>query len=85
MILNVYSVRDALTGYMSPTFEVSDPVAMRNFEYAVRNTESLLGSHPEHYSLFKIGTYDSDTGVLNSLNPQEFICDAMMALKGGEI
>ncbi|UPW41040.1 nonstructural protein [Sigmofec virus UA08Rod_5692] len=73
MILGVYSLRDALSGFLSPTFESNDQVAYRNFEHVVLEGGSLLSSHAADYTLMKIGTFDSETGQLVSLDPPETI------------
>lgn len=69
MKFGVYSIQDMKTGYLSPTFEMNDAVAMRNFEHAVQNGESILFSHANDFRLMKIGTFDSDTGALDSCLP----------------
>lgn len=65
----VYSVRDARTGFLTPTVEVSDQVARRNFEHAIASGPSLFTSHPEDYSLWCIGSFDTDTGELSPVTP----------------
>lgn len=64
MIVNVYSIRDVKTGFLTPTFEVNDAVAMRNFSHAVHNSDSILFSHFKDFDLYKVGTFDSDSGRL---------------------
>lgn len=77
MILHVYSVRDRLTGFMTPTVESSDPVAMRNFEMAcssLNRDKSLMSFKPSDYSLYRIADYDTDTGELIPSFPPVTIC-----------
>lgn len=65
MKFGVFSIRDFKTGFLAPTCEVNESVAVRNFEHAVLQSEqTLFFSHPEDYALFRIGHYDSDTGDL---------------------
>lgn len=68
MKFNVYAIRDTHTGFLTPTFEVNDAVAMRSFSHAVQNSESLLFTHAKDYDLYKIGVYDSDTGRIEALD-----------------
>lgn len=75
MILAVYSIKDSKSGYFQPTFELNDAIAMRNFEHACQNTQSLFFTHPADYSLYRIGTFNTDSGLLTKCDP-EFICDA---------
>lgn len=76
MKYSIYSIRDDLTGFLTPTFEVNDAVAMRNFSYAVERDDSLLSSHPQDYSFYHIGYFDSDTGCFESIQPPNLICRA---------
>lgn len=64
MIYTVVSVRDFKSGFLPPTCDLNDMTAIRNFESAVLNVDShnLFFSHPEDYALFRLGTFDSDTG-----------------------
>lgn len=75
MILNIYSVRDNKVGFMNPTVEGSDAIAIRNFEFAVKNSKSLLNSHPQDFDLYKIGSFDSDSGAISGCLP-EFVFSA---------
>lgn len=64
MLYCVYCVRDLRTGYLSPTVDVNDSSAIRNFKHAATRVDSLFFSSPADYQLFRIGTYDTDDGVL---------------------
>lgn len=82
MKFNVYSIRDSKTGFLSPTFEINDVVAMRNFEHAVVNSDSVLFTHARDFDLFKIGTFDSDTGRLMPLELPVNLISGSSCLKG---
>lgn len=69
MKLGVYSIRDRLSGFLQPTFEVNDQVAYRNFEHAILQGGSLLSSHSADYDLCCIGKFDQESGVLESMVP----------------
>lgn len=70
MVFGIYAIKDVYTGYLNPTFEGNDSVARRNFEHAVCRADSLLYSHPNDYDLYRIGTFDSETGVIISCVPE---------------
>lgn len=76
MKYGVYSIRDYKTGFLTPTIDVNDASARRNFEHACSNPNSLFCSHPSDYALFKIGTYDSDSGRIEPLDIVVLVCDA---------
>lgn len=66
MKLNVYVIRDQRTTYMTPTFDYSDQSAVRNFEHAVLNKDSLFNTHSEDFCLYRIGQYDNHTGLITA-------------------
>lgn len=82
MKFNCYSIRDSKTGFLSPAFEVNDQVAMRNFSHAVSNSDSVLFSHARDFDLYKIGTFDSDTGRLMPIEVPVLIMSGASVLKG---
>lgn len=57
MIYPVYSMKDELIGFGLPQVNINDNVAIRDFREKMKNE-----NHAGDYSLFKIGTYDTDTG-----------------------
>lgn len=63
MILGVYAMRDVHTGFMTPTVEQNDAVAMRNFEHAVLSG-GVLATHSADFALCRIGSYNTDDGAL---------------------
>lgn len=69
MKLGVYAIRDNLTGFLSPTVEQNDASAIRNFEHAMANFNSLMYSHPKDYDLYRIGSFDTETGELKKELP----------------
>lgn len=77
MIYGVFSIRDALTGYLPPTVERFDSAAVRNFEHAVLTPGTILDSHAGNFELVKIGTFDDETGALVALSPVEVVSSAL--------
>lgn len=80
MIYNLYSIKDAKSCYMPCTPDRNDACAVRNFEHAVRQPDSLLASHPNDYSLFRVGQFDDETGVVVPEAPV-LLCDASACLR----
>lgn len=64
MILGVYSIRDSKTGFLQPTFENNDAVALRNFQHAIVSSESVLSTHAPDFCLCRIGSFDSESGAI---------------------
>lgn len=71
----VYSIRDAYTGFLTPTFEITDAVAKRNFAFAIQKKDNLLYTNAKDYDLVRIGEFDSDTGELIPTLP-DIVCSA---------
>lgn len=84
MKFNAYSIRDSKTGFLQPTFEVNDQVAMRNFSHAVQNSDSILFTHARDFDLYKIGNFDSDTGRLMPVEVPVLIMSGSSCLKVGD-
>lgn len=55
MITGLYAIKDAKSSFMPCTVDVNDATAIRNFEHAVRQKDSILASHPNDFALFKVG------------------------------
>lgn len=74
MKVSVYAMRDKLSGFQTPTFELNDDIAIRNFSYAINRKDTLLFAAAKHFDLYKFGTFDSDTGKFDlSEQPQLLI------------
>lgn len=80
MILNIYSMRDEFTGFIQPTFEQSDNVAMRNFSFAINRKDTLLYANPKHFDLYCIGSFNSDTGSVIPCEPK-LVCTGLSVIE----
>lgn len=79
MICNVYAIRDAKAGFLSPTFETADAIAIRNFAHAVINSKDVLNTFSGDFSLYRIDVYDTDSGVITPEHLPVHIYDASEA------
>jgi len=75
MLYNVYSVRDSKVGFGNPFVDVGDSSAKRGFFFAFSNSSSMVSFSPADFSLYHIGTFDSDTGAIEKIAPT-FVCCA---------
>ena len=80
MITGLYAIKDAKSTFMPCTVDVNDATAIRNFENAVRQVNSILSSHPNDFALFKVGEYDNESGVISPVFPPMQLCDAAQCL-----
>ena len=73
MKFGVYSMRDSVSGlYNSPTFEQDDAIAVRSFRFAV-NKNDFLQFNAKDVDLYRIGTFDNTTGVLEPCDPAKLV------------
>lgn len=67
MKLNVYSIFDkAVNAYLRPFFFQADNQALRMFTDECCNADSPLSAHPEDYALFRLGTFEDNSGDLEA-------------------
>lgn len=71
MTANIYTVKDELTNtFLNPAVIKSDDEAKRLFKYQVNNTP-IWKDNPEDYSLYKVGTFDDNTGTIIGTTPEK--------------
>lgn len=78
MKLRMYSMRDHLAGFLTPTYEQNDAIAMRNFEMAcsaARREPTLISWRPSDFSLWCLAEFDSDSGALSPYSPPVLVCN----------
>ncbi len=62
----IYAVFDTCGGiYDSPHFGNSDDLVRRQFQDIATGTDNPIAKHPEHYSLWRLGSWDNNTGKIN--------------------
>lgn len=69
MKVGIYCIKDARSGWLTPTVENNDSVAYRNFAHAVLNAGTVLTSHKKDFRLYLIGYFDTDSGAIDSIVP----------------
>jgi phosphatidylethanolamine-binding protein (PEBP) family uncharacterized protein len=78
MKLNVYAIYDsAAQAFDRPFFMHNDGLAVRAFSDAVNDEKSNIHRHPEHYSVYKIGTFDDKTAQLEKEDPPRSVALAI--------
>lgn len=64
---NAYAVHDTKShSYGPPMFLRHGAEAMRSFEQAANDEQTMLFKYPDDYELVRIGHYNDDTGTLVS-------------------
>lgn len=71
MKLQVFSIYDAVSrNYNLPFYMINVESAVRAFDNALADPEAPASKNPQDYSLFHIGEYDDDGGMLASISPE---------------
>ena len=69
-MLKAFCIFDAAAAAaMRPFFAHNAGAAIREFTDIVNNPEHPIGKHPEDYTLFAIGEFDEQNGVLTGCTP----------------
>lgn len=73
--MKVLAVKDSKVGiFLRPVFAVHLAEAMRSFEDAVRQGDSVFSRHPNDYALYHLGEFDDTQGKFTMLdNPVEMM------------
>ena len=70
MLLLGFAIYDSCSGvYDRPWFSRSEAEAVRAFEGLACNADHLIGQHPEHFKLYRIGSFDDNTGKFDGIAP----------------
>lgn len=69
----VYAVRDVKSNFASPIIGSNDAQAMRSFRAGMRGLPDF-GVAPSDFEFYRIGEYDSDSGLLTPTVPPVWIC-----------
>lgn len=75
MKFGLYTVLDNKTGFLPVQVDQNDAAAARNFAHAIMQTGTILNTHAEDYELFKVATFDTETGVVEPLDVKELIAE----------
>ncbi len=77
MKVQVYAIFDQCAGiYEKPFFSTTDDLVRREFQDVVNTEDHPIAKHPEHYTLYRLGNFDNQTGkILNEEN--ECLCTAL--------
>lgn len=73
---NIYAIRDVKSGFLSPIVDDTDQQAVRNFSFSCSKSDTLLNFAPEDYSLYFLGTFDTESGKISSSNLPELVIQA---------
>ena len=65
MKMNAYTIYDVASGtYMRPFYSAADGQAIRGFKDIATDATHEVGKHPEDYTLYRIGDFNTTTGQM---------------------
>lgn len=72
MIQKMFTIYDSKAlAFLPPFFLNEKGQAARTFADCCNSTDHQFGAHPEDYTLFYIGTFDNESGVVDTLLAHE--------------
>ena len=74
MKLEIFAIRDNATGmYGTPMFLTTKGQAIRGFSDEVnrQDKDNMLNKHPEDFEMHHLGSFETDTGVINAITPKQ--------------
>lgn len=65
MKASLYSIKDNIAKTFGRIMEQNNSAeAMRSFADMVTNEETIINKHPKDYTLYKVGEFDTETGLI---------------------
>jgi len=85
MKVQLYAIFDTCSGiYEKPFISTADDVVKRQFQDLAIAADSPVSKHPEHYSLWRLGNFDDNTGkIIDEKN--ECLWTALEAISQSQI
>lgn len=81
MIYVAVSVYDVIAKvYYQPTYDMNDNGAIRTFMLAIKNNKSYADVKDD-LELYKVGSFDTTTGILTPMTPELLLKGRDVALK----
>ena len=74
MKVKLYAVLDTCSGvYDGPVPSMNDETAMRNFRNMVLQDGNAINKNPEHFILFRVGSWDDSIGEPKGETPHALL------------
>lgn len=82
MKFKIFSIYDSKAEtYNTPIFLATEGQAIRMYDDMIQKEDSEISKHPEDYTLFVLGEFDSDVGSVISLNTPKSLGVAVEFIK----
>ena len=78
----MYTVYDSKAEtFMPPFFVPAKGLAIRAFEDCINSMEHHFGKHPADYTLFELGSFDTNAGEFNLLSSKQSVGNGVEFVK----
>lgn len=75
MVLEMFSLFDVKAGaFAQPFYSVNAGMAQRNVAAAMESGEAIFAKFPEDFQLFRVGTFNDLTGLVEAVTPPHCVC-----------
>lgn len=81
MILEMFAIHDRMAGFYAPPFFMpAVGLARRAMLELASDPSTNIGRHPGDFSLYHLGTFNDQTGVVEMNQSATFLCGALELL-----
>ncbi len=85
MKVQVYAIFDTCSGiYEKPFFHTADDAVKREFQDVATSADHPINRHPEHYSVWRLGSFDNLTGKITD-EKNECLWQAVEAISQSQV
>lgn len=82
MTYGVYSVRDHIGAFGTVFCHANENTAKRYVARLIGNTDTDLAFSPADYDLYHVADFNDATGVVDVVNPIQYICNGLDLVGG---
>ena len=74
----IYSIFDTVSNeFSTPFYSKNNETAKRDFHNVIDNPETIYGATPQDFKLYKLGTWNNETGFIKAPKVPEFVSEAI--------
>lgn len=76
---HLFAIKDTLTGiFERPFLERTAKSAMRAVAAVVEDPKSMLHKYPDHYQLWRVGSWFEENGFIDPAEPLQLLCEVQV-------
>lgn len=75
MTYDIYTLRDHYSVFGTPFCHANENTAKRYFARLIHNSDGDIAFSPGDYDLYRIGTFNDESGLVHVVGLPEFVCN----------